>query len=175
MIVLGVDPGTQITGYGVVARDDERKLALIECGAIRPSRKRPLAQRLLEIYEGLSAVIQRTRPDVLCVEGVFYNENARTTLVLGQARGAVMLAAAKHSIPVSEYPPAQIKNAVVGTGMAAKEQVAFMVEKHLALGGPPTPADAADGVAVALCHLFAGGDVGERRPGSAGGVGRKHL
>ncbi len=176
MIVLGVDPGSRVTGYGVVATDNNGGLALVECGVIRTSVDEPLAERLLEILEGVGVVIERTRPDVLCVEGVFYGQNAHTALVLGHAHAAVMLAAATRGIPVTEYPPAQIKNAVVGTGRAGKEQVAFMVEKHLSLDGPPTPADAADGVAIALCHLFNPGvrvraDATARR----GGVGRKHL
>jgi crossover junction endodeoxyribonuclease RuvC len=173
MIVLGVDPGTQITGYGVVARGEGNRLALVECGAIRPTADTPLAERLLEIFEGVAEVIERTRPDVLCVEGVFYGRNVRTTVILGHARSAVMLAAAVRRVAVVEYAPAEVKSAVVGTGKAKKEQVAFMVQKHLSLAEAPTPADAADGVALALCHLFR--DSSES--GSArvhGGVGRKH-
>lgn len=162
MIVLGVDPGTQITGYGVVARAEDRSPALVECGAIRPTANRPLAERLLEIFEGVAEVIERTRPDVLCVEGVFYGRNVRTTVILGHARGAVLLAAAARRVPVVEYAPAEVKNAVVGTGKAGKGQVAFMVQKHLSLAEEPTPSDAADGVAIALCHLF--------REGSAAGA-----
>jgi crossover junction endodeoxyribonuclease RuvC len=173
MIVLGVDPGTQITGYGVVARGDDRRPVLVECGAIRLTANTPLAERLLEIFEGVAGVIERTRPDVLCVEGVFYGRNVRTTVILGHARSAVMLAAAARRIPVVEYPPAEVKNAVVGTGKAGKEQVAFMVQKHLSLAEMPAPPDAADGVALALCHLFR-----ERSGGGSlrahGGVGRKH-
>jgi crossover junction endodeoxyribonuclease RuvC len=174
MIVLGVDPGTQTTGYGVVAEEDGRRI-LIECGAIRPAAKRPHPQRLLEIFEGLSAVIDRTRPDVLSVEGVFYGRNARTTLALGQARGVVMLAAAVRGVSVAEYAPAEVKNAVAGSGKAGKEQVALMVQQHLSLAEPPSPADAADGVALALCHLFS--SVTQPGTGAApnrGGVGR-HL
>lgn len=174
MIVLGVDPGTQATGYGVVAEEDGRR-SLIECGVIRPAAKRPHAQRLLEIFEGLSAVIDRTRPDVLCVEGVFYGRNARSTLALGQARGVVMLAAAVRGVSVAEYPPAEVKNAVAGSGRAGKAQVALMVQQHLSLVEPPSPADAADGVAIALCHVFSSvtqPDMDTAR--NRGGVGR-HL
>ncbi len=169
MIVLGVDPGTQATGYGVVAADEPR-LTLIECGAIRPKGDLTLAERLLEIFEGLTGVIDRARPDVVCVEGVFYGRNVRTTVVLGHARGAVLLAAAARGIPVTEYPPAEVKNTVVGTGAADKTQVAFMVQKHLSLDEPPAPQDAADGVALALCHIFQ-----EIPKGRAGGVGRKQI
>jgi crossover junction endodeoxyribonuclease RuvC len=175
MIVLGVDPGTQITGYGVVAEAGDSRLTLIECGAIRPSAGRPLPERLREIFEGVAGVIERTRPDVLCVEGVFYGRNVRTTVVLGHARGAVLLAAALRGVPVAEYPATEVKNTVVGTGRAGKEQVAFMVQRHLCLSEPPSPADAADGVALALCHLFSI-RVAERRPERGGaGVGRKHV
>ena len=169
MIVLGVDPGTQATGYGVVEADEPR-LTLIECGAIRPKGDLTLAERLLEILEGLTGVIDRARPDVVCVEGVFYGRNVRTTVVLGHARGAVLLAAAARGIPVAEYPPAEVKKTVVGTGAADKTQVAFMVQKHLSLAEPPAPQDAADGVALALCHIFQLAP--ERR---TGGVGRKQI
>ncbi len=174
MIVLGVDPGTQATGYGVVSEGADRILGLIECGAIRPSRAQPLVKRLLQIFEGVGEVIERTRPDVMCVEGVFYGRNVRTTVVLSHARGVVMLAAAMRDVAVTEYPPAEVKKAVVGTGAAEKGQVAFMVQQHLGLKAPPSPADAADGVAVALCHLFnhratTRGD----GPRGRGGVGRK--
>lgn len=173
MIVLGVDPGTRCTGYGVVAEVAGGR-TLVECGAIRPSAKRPLEQRLAEIFEGVLAVVDRTRPDVLCVEGVFYGQNVRTMLTLGQARGVVLLAAALRGVGIAEYPPAEVKNAVAGTGRAAKEQVAFMVQKHLELAEPPSPSDAADGIALALCHLFRFRSDGEGRAGTGGGVGRKH-
>lgn len=172
MTVLGVDPGTRITGYGVVAEEEGRR-TLVECGAIRPRGNRPLAERLLEIYEGISAVIARTCPDVVCVEGVFYGQNVRTTLTLGHARGAVMLAAARRSIRVAEYPPAEVKSAVVGTGRAAKGQVALMIQHHLSLAEPPEPADAADGIALALCHLFQRELPLRSAIEGRGGVGRK--
>jgi crossover junction endodeoxyribonuclease RuvC len=169
MIVLGIDPGTQVTGYGVVAEEDGRR-TLIECGAIRPSANQPLERRLLEIFEGVLAVVDRTCPDALCVEGVFYGRNVRTMLTLGQARGVVLLAAAARGLGVAEYPPAEVKSAVVGSGRAGKEQVAFMVQKHLSLVEPPSPSDASDGIALALCHLFRGVPL---REAGRGGVGRK--
>ncbi|UCF20988.1 MAG: crossover junction endodeoxyribonuclease RuvC [Gemmatimonadota bacterium] len=172
MIVLGVDPGTRITGYGVVDGGDRGRPVLIECGVIRPA-SRSLPRRLLEILEGLDGVIERTRPDVLCVEGVFYGRNAQTTLKLGQARGAVMLAAARRGMSVTEYPPAEVKNVVVGSGRAGKRQVALMVQKHLALAEPPAPEDAADGVALALCHLFQSGLTAAASKGR--GAGRKGI
>lgn len=174
MIVLGVDPGTQVTGYGVVSEVADRRAELVECGAIRPRSGGPLARRLLEIFEGVAGVIERTRPDVVCVEGVFYARNARTSVILGHARGAVLLAAAARGIPVVEYPPAEVKSVVVGSGRADKDQVAFMVQKHLSLAEAPAPADAADGVALALCHLFRSASRGAGASAVPGGVGRKH-
>jgi crossover junction endodeoxyribonuclease RuvC len=175
MIVMGVDPGIQTTGYGVIARDEGRSPVLIECGAIHPAAGQPLERRLQEIFEGVSEIIERTRPDALCVEGVFYGRNVKTTVTLGHARGVVILAAALRDIPVTEYPPAEVKNAVVGSGKAGKSQVAFMVQKHLSLAAPPSPSDAADGVAVALCHLFNSGLRGMTGTALRAGVGRKHV
>ncbi len=172
MIVLGVDPGAQATGYGVVAVAEAGSIALVECGVISPKARGPLAERLLEIFEGTSRVIERRRPDVVSVEGVFYGRNVKTTVTLGHARGAVLLAAAAGGVAVVEYPPAEVKATVVGTGRASKDQVSFMVQRHLSLTEPPTPQDAADAVALALCHLFqCVTPHGQAAP--RGGVGRK--
>ena len=113
-----------------------------------------LPDRLRVIFEGLTEIIERHRPDVVAVEGVFYATNVRTTVVLGHARGVVLLAAAMAELPVMEYSPAIVKKTVVGRGGALKPQVGFMVARLLQLKTPPTPADAADGVAVALTHLL---------------------
>jgi crossover junction endodeoxyribonuclease RuvC len=156
MIVLGVDPGAATTGYGVVAREGGGAVSLLECGVIRTGAATPLPMRLREIYDGLGEVLARHAVDVVAVEGVFYGRNARTTVILGHARGAVLLAAALRELPVREYSPAEIKSAVAGTGRATKDQVQFMVQRLLRLRTPPSPADAADGVAVALCHCSAG-------------------
>ncbi|MFW6331617.1 MAG: crossover junction endodeoxyribonuclease RuvC [Gemmatimonadota bacterium] len=155
MKVLGIDPGTAVTGYGVVVRGDDGAASLLECGVIRTSAARPLAHRLREIHDGITEVLDRHAPAVVAVEGVFYGKNVRTTVLLGHARGAALVAVAGRELEVAEYSPAEIKNAVVGTGRASKEQVQFMVKKLLRLKEVPTPADAADGVAVALCHLNA--------------------
>jgi crossover junction endodeoxyribonuclease RuvC len=155
VIVLGVDPGAGTTGYGVVVQKDGGAASLIECGVIRTEAKTPLPQRLKEIYLGISEVIARCQPEAVAVEGVFYGKNVRTTVILGHARGAILLAATMRDLPVSEYSPAEIKNAVVGHGRAAKDQMQFMVQRLLRLKTPPQPADAADGVAVALCHCNA--------------------
>ena len=156
MIVLGVDPGAGTTGYGVVARASGGAVSLLECGVIRTVTHAPLAQRLRQLYDGIGEVLARHDAAVVAVEGVFYAKNVRTTVILGHARGAVLLAAALRELPVFEYSPAEIKSAVAGTGRATKQQMQFMVQQLLRLRTPPAPADAADGVAVALCHCSAG-------------------
>jgi crossover junction endodeoxyribonuclease RuvC len=154
--VLGVDPGTAATGYGVVSREGTGAAVLVECGVIRTSATAPLAHRLREIHEALGQVIERHQPDVVAVEDIFYGKNVRTTVMLGHTRGAVLLAASLRDLAVADYSPAEVKNAIVGTGGATKEQVQFMVQRLLRLKTPPAPSDAADGVAVALCHLNTG-------------------
>ena len=154
MIVLGIDPGTAVTGYGVVKGDRVSPPRLIECGIIRTKPRDALASRLQEIHAGIVELIQRHRPDALAIEDVFYARNVRTTVVLGHARGVILLAAANARLDIAEYPPAEIKKAVVGTGAATKEQVQFMVTRILRLKSPPQPADASDGVAAALAYLM---------------------
>jgi crossover junction endodeoxyribonuclease RuvC len=154
MLALGVDPGTAVTGYGLVRLDSRRAMQLVECGVIRTRPRDPLAERLLEIYVGITAIIGRTHPDLLAVEDVFFSRNVRTTVTLGHARGVVLLAGAQAAIPVHEFPPAEVKKAVTGAGAATKEQVQFMVARMLRLRTPPSPADAADGVAVAMTALM---------------------
>ncbi|HEX7118047.1 MAG TPA: crossover junction endodeoxyribonuclease RuvC [Longimicrobiales bacterium] len=156
MIVLGVDPGTATTGYGVVAKGGDGAVSLLECGVVRTDAGAALPQRLREIYDGVVDVIGRHAPEIVAVEGIFYGKNVKTTVVLGHARGAILLAATLRDLPVAEYSPAEVKNAIVGTGRATKEQVQYMVQRLLRLKSPPRPADAADGVAVALTHCYAG-------------------
>ncbi|MGH7482332.1 MAG: crossover junction endodeoxyribonuclease RuvC [Longimicrobiales bacterium] len=169
MKVLGVDPGTAATGYGVVVREGGGAVSLLECGVIRTDAGAGLPARLRDIFEGVCALLDRHRPDVVAVEDVFYGRNVRTTVVLGHARGAILLAASLRDIEVAEYTAPEVKNAVVGRGRAAKGQVQFMVQRLLRLQEPPRPSDAADGVAVALCHCgalpFAGATV--RMPSNA--------
>jgi len=155
LIILGVDPGTRTTGYGVVARAGGGAVSLLECGVIRTDAQSPLEQRLRVIFEGISDVIARHGVTTMAVEGIFYAKNVRTTVILGHARGAILLAGTLKDLSIAEYSPAEIKNAVVGTGRAGKEQVQFMMQKLLRLKSPPKPADAADAVAVALCHANA--------------------
>ena len=154
-VVLGIDPGTAVTGYGVVCRDPRGTPQLIECGVIRTKADQPLARRLHDIHEGVRELIARHQPHTLAVESVFYARNVRTTVVLGHARGVILLAGQQASLRIAEYPPAEIKKAITGRGAATKEQVQFMVAQLLRLKSPPQPADAADGVAAALCALLA--------------------
>lgn len=156
MIVLGIDPGTANTGYGVVKGDGlgVGLVSLVECGVIRTRPRDPLPVRLHEIFEGVAELIARHRPDALSVEDVFYAKNVRTTVVLGHARGVVLLAGQQAGVEIHEIPPAEIKKAVVGTGAATKEQVQFMLTRLLKLKSVPQPSDAADGVAAALACLM---------------------
>ena len=123
---------------------------LKECGVIRTRAREPLASRLREIFEGVTELIVRHEPDALAVEDVFFARNVRTTVVLGHARGVILLAGEQHGLRIHEYPPAEIKKAVVGRGGATKEQVQFMLTRLLRLKQAPQPSDAADGVAAAL-------------------------
>ncbi len=154
--MLGVDPGTAVTGYGVVEPLNGRPGRLIECGIIRTRPRDRLWRRLDTLFEGIIELIDRHEPTVLALESAFYAKNVRTTLALGQARGVILLAAARADLDVAEFPPARIKKAVVGVGAAAKPQVGYMVQRLLRLETPPTPDDAADGVAVALTYLLTG-------------------
>jgi crossover junction endodeoxyribonuclease RuvC len=156
-IVLGIDPGTAVTGYGVVSRKEAGGLTLLECGVIRTSSKEPLPGRIREIFDGIQEIILRFQPTAMVVEDVFQGKNVRSALTLGHARGAILLAGALKNLTIAEYSPREIKKAVVGTGSATKDQVGFMVQKHLRLKDPPSPADAADGVAAALCYCFVSG------------------
>ena len=153
MIVLGIDPGTAVTGYGVVVREGGGAVSLVECGVIRTDDSLELGARLRTIHEGVLEIIAKHRPERVAVEGVFYAKNVHTTVTLGHTRGVILLAAALRDMSVAEYSPAEIKNAVCGTGKATKEQVQFMVQQLLRLKAAPKPADAADGVAVALCDV----------------------
>jgi crossover junction endodeoxyribonuclease RuvC len=157
MLVLGIDPGTANTGYGVVGGDRPGFVTLLECGVIRTRPREPLAARLREIYDGVTELITRHRPDVLSVEDVFYSRNVRTTVVLGHARGVILLAGQQFGLDIHEFPPAEIKKAVVGSGAATKEQVQFMLTRLLRLKSVPQPSDAADGVAAALAYALSPG------------------
>jgi crossover junction endodeoxyribonuclease RuvC len=148
---LGLDPGTAITGYGVVQSDGP---SLVECGVIRTNPRDALPQRLKDIYEGIRDLIERHTPSALAVEDVFYAKNVRTTVVLGHARGVILLAGAQAGIAIYEYPPREIKKAVTGAGGATKEQVQYMMMRMLRLKSVPRPTDASDGVAAALTYCL---------------------
>ena len=152
MLVLGIDPGTAITGYGLVREDDEG-LALVECGVITTPAGQPLPQRLQTIYHGLAAIIGQYQPDQVAVEELFFSRNVRTALSVGQARGVVLLAAAEAGLPLHEYKRLEVKQTVAGYGGADKLQVQEMVRMLLHLEQVPEPDDAADAVAVAVCHV----------------------
>lgn len=152
--VLGVDPGVAVTGYGVVEPESGRLGRLVECGVIRTDSKHEIWQRLDTVYEGVVELIERHQPSVLALETVFYGKNVRTTLTLGHVRGVILLAAARAGIEVAEFAPRAVKKSVVGTGGAAKAQVGYMVQQLLNLKDPPSPDDAADGVAVGLTYLL---------------------
>jgi len=154
VIVLGVDPGTQVTGYGVVRGENANAATLVECGVIRTQARNSLPSRLREIHDGISELLTRHKPDVLSIEDIFYARNVRTTVVLGHARGVILLAAEQRGVRIHEMTPAAIKKAVVGAGAATKEQVQFMLTRLLRLKSAPKPSDAADGVAAALAYLM---------------------
>lgn len=156
MRVLGIDCGTEFTGYGVVdAEETSRAVALkhLCAGAVKLSRKDHTPVRLAQVYAELTALMQLWQPDVVAIEDVFFAANAKSALKLGHMRGVAMLAAANCGLPVAEYAPLTIKSSVVGYGLAAKEQVQFMVVQLLKLDAVPQPADAADALAIAICHI----------------------
>jgi len=156
-LVLGIDPGTAVTGYGVVEPVSGTIGRLIECGVVRTNSRQAMSRRLETIYDGVTELIARHEPATVAVETAFYKTNVRTTITLGQARGMVLLAAAKAGIEVVEFPPATVKKSVSGAGGAGKGQVAYMVQRLLRLKEPPKPDDAADACAIALTHLIMSG------------------
>jgi crossover junction endodeoxyribonuclease RuvC len=152
MLVLGIDPGTAITGYGLVqGKDDD--LTLVAYGAITTSSDWPLPERLQRIYQELTTLIKDQQPTTVAVEELFFSKNVRTALSVGQARGVALLAAANAGLPIHEYTPLQVKQAIAGYGRATKDQVQQMVRMLLALDSVPQPDDAADAIAVAICHI----------------------
>ncbi|MGI8595381.1 MAG: crossover junction endodeoxyribonuclease RuvC [Solirubrobacteraceae bacterium] len=151
MVVLGIDPGTAATGYGVVARRSGRLLAL-DGGVIETSAATPPADRLAYIFRKIGALLDEHEPDAMAVEELYFGANVRTAFAVGQARGVALLAAGQRGIVCAAYTPQQVKAAVCGNGRAKKAQVQTMVAHLLALADPPTPDHAADALAVAICH-----------------------
>ena len=152
MLVLGIDPGTAITGYGLV-RDNEQELALLECGVITTPAGQPLPNRLQTIYQGLRDIILEHQPEEAAVEELFFSRNVKTALSVGHARGVTLLALADAGLPIFEYKPLEIKQTIAGYGGADKQQIQEMVRMLLTLDHVPQPDDAADAAAVAICHI----------------------
>jgi crossover junction endodeoxyribonuclease RuvC len=153
VLILGIDPGTATTGYGLVEEDEAGDARLVNYGVILTEAGTPMPERLLVLYRELSALLAAARPDAVAVEELFFGRNVTTAVTVGQARGVVLLAAAQAGVPVYDYKPAQVKQALVGYGGADKQQIQEMVRLLLNLPEIPRPDDAADAVAVAICHL----------------------
>lgn len=151
MIILGIDPGYAIVGYGVI-KYEGGKMSVIDYGKITTEANIPLSKRLKLIYDSLAQLIETFKPDVVAVEELFFNSNVKTAIAVGHARGVIILAAANKNIKIAEYTPLQIKQAVVGYGRADKNQVQQMVKMFLKLKDVPKPDDTADALAVAICH-----------------------
>lgn len=166
MRVLGIDPGLTRCGWGVVDGTVGRPPQLIDAGVIRTAAELPTAERLAVLSAAVTALIRQHRPEAVAVERVFAQHNLRTVMGTAQASGVVMAAAGLAEIPVALHTPSEVKAAVTGHGNAGKPQVGLMVARLLRLPGPPSPADTADALALAICHLWRGG--GQRRLAAAG-------
>jgi crossover junction endodeoxyribonuclease RuvC len=152
MKILGIDPGTAVMGYGVIESEDD-EIALVDFGAIVGPERSPMGERLNFLYRELLGIIQRHQPDVVAVEQPFIAKNVRTALAIGRAQAVALLAAAGRGIPACEYTPAQVKQRVANYGASSKEQIQEMVRLQLGLAEVPQPDDAADALAVAICHV----------------------
>jgi crossover junction endodeoxyribonuclease RuvC len=153
MLVIGIDPGTAITGYGLIRDDSAGNLSVVDFGVIQTPNKMPMPERLLQLYQHLKEVILLHRPDSGAVEKLFFQRNVRTAMSVGQGRGVAILALAEAGVPIVEYTPLEIKQAVAGYGGADKQQIQQMVRVLLQLEQVPQPDDAADALAVAICHV----------------------
>lgn len=151
MIILGIDPGTATTGYGLI-EEKAGNISLIDFGVILTKPDKTLEQRLEILYDQLGDIIDEYNPDEIAVEELFFTNNAKTAMAVGQARGVILLATQKAGIPMSEYTPNQVKNGICGYGAADKKQVQKMVQMLLKLAEVPKPDDAADALAIAICH-----------------------
>lgn len=157
MMVIGIDPGTATTGYGLVRENEDGSLELIDYGAILTSPGIAMPERLSSLYERLKEILLLHRPESAAVEKLFFQRNVTTAISVGQARGVALLALAQMKLDVAEYTPLEIKQAVVGFGGARKQQVQQMVRALLGMEKIPRPDDAADALAVAICHLHSAG------------------
>lgn len=170
MRVFGIDCGTECTGYGVVEVEESSRaprLRALAAGGIVLSKRDPLPVRLARVYAELTALISLHQPAIVAIEDVFFSANAKSALKLGHVRGVALLAAANLGLLVAEYAPLSVKSAVVGYGLAKKEQVQFMVARLLELEREPEPADAADALAIAICHIHTAQTLMQQQPGPA--------
>ncbi len=151
MIIMGIDPGIAITGYGIIEAEHSR-YRLVDYGCIRTAPRIPSQQRLLKLHQGIDMLIDQFNPDYMAIEQLFFNRNTTTAIPVGQARGVILLAAAEHQLAVAEYTPLQVKQAIVGYGRAEKTQIQFMVMRLLKMKNIPKPDDAADALAIAISH-----------------------
>jgi crossover junction endodeoxyribonuclease RuvC len=171
VIIFGIDPGSDRTGYGCVRTDGSRH-HLIACGAIKTKTSSTFPEKLLVIHSRLATLLAECRPDAVAIENLFHAVNARSALKLGHARGVAMLAAAEFGVPIYEYTPAEVKRVVVGYGRAEKPQVQHMIKMMLRLAEAPSPHDAADALAVAVCHIHSQPPVRARQAIAAASIGR---
>ena len=151
MRILGIDPGIRCTGYGLISIDGGQP-HLVDYGTIKPPPAATMGERLAVIYDDLDQLIDLTHPDEFAIEEAFHGVNARSALILGHSRGAALVCAAHHHLPIGQYAPRRVKIATTGSGRATKEQVQYMVQRILGIDQPPTPLDASDALAVAICH-----------------------
>lgn len=151
-LILGIDPGTRVTGYGLVRVDERRRFSVVDYGCIRPPAAESLTIRYRIIYRAVEELIVKYNPEAVAVETQYIHKNSQSGIKLGMARGVVLLAASLREIPVFEYAPSRAKKAVVGVGSASKQQVRGMVQRLLSLSRLPEPEDAADALALAICH-----------------------
>lgn len=174
MRILGIDPGYAIVGFGILEAD-RGQVKLLGCGAINTPAGVPMPQRLLQIQEDLETLIRQFSPEVMAIEELFFNTNVTTGIGVAQARGVILTAAERAGVPIFEYTPGQIKQAVVGYGKAEKRQVMEMTKRLLGLGSVIRPDDAADAVAVALCHARSSTSLLQPADGARPGTGRYEV
>lgn len=151
MIILGIDPGIAIVGWGVL-RYDGRKFTPLAYGSIQTKAGEKTEERLLQIHEALGKILDKYHPDAMCVEELFWNTNQKTGIIVSEARGVILMTAHQRGVPIAEYTPLQVKQSIVGYGRADKNQVITMVTTFLGLREPPKPDDTADALAIAICH-----------------------
>ena len=152
MKILGIDPGLIQTGFGLINIKNNNEIKLIDYGIIKPLLKDTLPKRLLTIFDDICEIIKIHKPQIFVIEDIFYGKNIKSALKLGQARGVAMVAAAAHNLPIHEYSARKVKQAITGNGNATKEQIQFMVKTILNLQSLPSPMDASDALAIAICH-----------------------